>query len=108
MQFIYDGHGKLAQRVDLTGAVTDHIGYLCEKNLPTSVETKFCALGRTLVVTSDGAAPSYLYPDYVQSTDAASNGAAVEYFPYGLPRNSTGVLSMVNDLLSRSDDEPTS
>ena len=39
-----------------------------------------------------GGVPSYLYADYLRSVVGASNGATVEYTPFGLVRTSSGTL----------------
>jgi RHS repeat-associated protein len=87
-RFVYNGDGNLAQRIDPSGTVTDYVGDTYEKNLASGQETKRYMLGGTLIATSGG----YLYADYLRSVVGASTGATVEYTPYGLYRNSTGVL----------------
>ncbi|MBI3977077.1 MAG: RHS repeat-associated core domain-containing protein, partial [Chloroflexi bacterium] len=89
-EYRYDGDGKLAQRIDASGTV-DYIGEVYERASAGTV-TKRYSLGSMLVASSVGGTRTYLSGDYLRSTVSASNGATVEYAPFGLVRGSSGTL----------------
>jgi RHS repeat-associated protein len=95
-QFAYDGDGTLVHRIDPNGTVTDYVGDIYEKAIPTGTatptETKRYYLGDLLVAINVGGTTSYLHQDYLHSTVSSSSATKVEYTPYGLLRTSSGTL----------------
>jgi RHS repeat-associated protein len=95
-QFAYDGDGNLAQRIDPTGTITDYIGDIYDKAIPTGTatptETKRYYLGDTLVATNVGGTVSYTHQDYLHSTVSTNSTTTAEYTPYGQVRTYSGTL----------------